>query len=73
MNEKLSSAIYVGNVRHRRFSPKAHDFTYNVFMMYLDLSEIETVFSMSFFWSLKHVGPVQFKRNDFHIDAAHHN
>ena len=68
MTEKFCSAIFVGNVRHRRFSPKAHAFNYTVFMMYLDLSEVEKLFSLSPFWSLKHFAPVQFKREDFHIN-----
>jgi DUF1365 family protein len=64
----FASAIYTGTVRHRRFSPKQHEFQYQVFMMYLDTREIEQVFSLSPFWSLKHFAPVQFKRSDFHIN-----
>lgn len=67
MNALLSSAIYTGTVRHRRFSPKQHAFEYQVFMMYLDTREIEQVFSLSPFWSLTHFAPAQFKRSDFHI------
>ena len=66
MNE-LTSAIYSGKVRHRRFTPKQHEFEYTVFMMYLDLSEIDLLFSKNIFWSSKHFAPVQFKRSDFHI------
>ena len=68
METQFASAIYTGTVRHRRFSPKQHAFEYDVFMMYLDTREIETIFSLSKFWSLKKIAPVQFKRNDFHID-----
>ena len=64
----FNSAIYTGKVRHRRFSPKQHEFEYHVFMMYLDTREIEDVFSLSRFWSLKHFAPAQFKRSDFHLD-----
>ena len=39
-NRRLSSAIYTGNVWHRRLSPKSHLFRYRVFMLYLDLSEL---------------------------------
>ena len=66
--EKYASAIYTGTVRHRRFLPKQHEFQYQVFMMYLDTSEVEKVFSLSPFWSLKHFAPAQFKRSDFHIN-----
>ena len=68
MNAPFASAIYRGKVRHRRFSPTQHAFEYDVFMMYLDTQEIEKIFALSRFWSLKHFAPVQFKRSDFHID-----
>jgi uncharacterized protein len=72
MNE-FASAIYSGKVRHRRFSPKQHNFEYNVFMMYLDLSEIDIIFSKSTLWSTKHFAPVQFKRSDFHTQQNNSN
>ncbi|MET0355663.1 MAG: DUF1365 domain-containing protein [Cellvibrio sp.] len=74
MVQQFASAIYSGKVRHRRFSPKQHAFEYNVFMMYLDTSEIEKIFSLSPWWSLSHFSPVQYKRSDFHIDQKNlHN
>lgn len=73
MSPSFASAIYRGKVRHRRFSPKQHAFEYDVFMMYLDTREIEDIFSLSRFWSLKHFAPAQFKRTDFHIDKGHIN
>lgn len=73
MGLQLASAIYSGRIRHRRFTPRQHAFEYDVFMMYLDISEIETVFSLSRWWSLTRFAPVQFKRSDFHIDANNHS
>jgi len=70
MATQFASAIYSGKVRHRRFLPKQHSFEYDVFMMYLDTNEIETIFSLSKFWSLTKLAPVQFKRSDFHIDKT---
>jgi len=61
----LKSAIYKGTIRHRRFTPKAHHFTYHVFMVYLDLSEIERVFSKSRWWSYKGFSLSWFRRKDF--------
>jgi DUF1365 family protein len=69
MISQLASAIYSGRIRHRRFSPKQHAFEYEIFLMYLDTNEIETVFSLSPWWSLSRFAPVQFKRSDFHIDG----
>ncbi|THD42484.1 MAG: DUF1365 domain-containing protein [Bradyrhizobium sp.] len=36
----LSSALYVGSVFHRRFSPKAHYFRYRLCWLYVDLDEL---------------------------------
>ena len=42
MNSQQSqSAIYQGQVRHRRFFPKKNAFTYNLYMLALDLDDIE--------------------------------
>lgn len=61
----LVSAIYEGTVRHRRFSPKAHDFTYPLFMLYLDLDELDDVFAGRLLWSTRRAAPVRFARRDF--------
>lgn len=62
----MESAIYTGRVRHRRFSPKKHEFNYKVFMTLLDLDEIPDVFSQSRFWSsTTSLALVRFKRDDF--------
>lgn len=37
----MHSAIYRGNVRHRRFSPRTHDFNYSLYMLALDVDELE--------------------------------
>ena len=70
---ELNSAIYTGQVRHRRFSPKSHAFLYNVFMVYLDLQEVDDVFEQSRWWSSDRFNIAQFKRSDFfdkHADGS---
>lgn len=67
----MNSAIYSGKVWHQRLSPKAHAFQYSVFMMYLDLAELDQVFSGSMLWSTRRFSPVRFKRADFLGDAKH--
>lgn len=62
------SAIYQGNVRHRRFSPREHDFEYAVFMMYFDLDELDDVMSMSAWWSYKTWSLARFARKDYFGD-----
>ena len=36
----MLSCVYEGNVRHRRVEPVAHEFRYELFMMYFDLEEL---------------------------------
>ncbi len=36
----MESGLYVGKLRHRRFSPKKHEFEYPVFLSLLDIDEI---------------------------------
>ncbi|HEY7774464.1 MAG TPA: DUF1365 domain-containing protein [Marinagarivorans sp.] len=64
-NQPLASRVYEGWVRHRRFSPKKHAFRYRVFMMYLDLEELDQVIALSRWWSRETWGLAVFKRKDF--------
>ncbi|MEM1356099.1 MAG: DUF1365 domain-containing protein [Planctomycetota bacterium] len=41
----MNSAIYQGTVRHRRFEPVEHALQYRMFMLYLDLDELDGVFT----------------------------
>lgn len=43
----MQSALYVGTLRHRRVSPKAHEFSYPVFLSFLDVDEIPELMSRS--------------------------
>lgn len=65
----LASALYVGWVRHRRFTPKAHSFRYPVFMVYLDLEELDQVLTLHPFWSTSRYALARFRRADFHGDS----
>ena len=66
----LRSAIYKGWVWHNRYEPRRHEFRYRVFMMYLDLSEIESVLASSVFWGRRWFHIARFKRSDyFTVDA----
>ncbi len=61
----LSSAIYEGEVRHRRFSEVEREFTYRVFMVYLDLAEINQVMSIHPLWSTRPRSAASFRRHDY--------
>lgn len=60
----MHSAIYQGWLRHRRFAPKAHAFRYRLFMMYLDLAELDSVFSGRWLWSATRPAWARFRRAD---------
>ena len=60
----MKSALYEGVLRHRRALPRAHEFSYPLFMAYLDLSELDEVFEGRWLWSAKRPAPVRFRRED---------
>lgn len=66
----MHSALYVGRVRHRRFLPRAHVFRYGLFMVYLDLSELDQVFAGRWLWSTRRIALARFKRADYLGDPA---
>ena len=65
----MKSAIYAGQVRHRRMQPAGHEFSYGLFMMYLDLAELDTVFNRHWFWSTKRSALARFRRENHMGDA----
>ncbi len=65
----MQSAIYTGWVRHRRFSPKRHELQYKVFMMFLDLAELDQVFKQTRLWSQHRWSPARFCRADYLGDS----
>ena len=66
----LNSAIYRGWVNHQRLKPKPHGFRYQVFMMYLDLNELPSLFSNMRFWSYGKRNIAYFNRADYYGDAS---
>ena len=66
----MKSALYSGWVRHRRFGAKANSFRYRLFMTWIDLAELPTVFERRWFWSAQHPALAWFRRGDF-LGPAH--
>lgn len=66
----LKSALYEGWVRHRRVSPRRHDFRYRIFQLYLDLAELDQVFAGRWLWSVDRPNLAQFRRRDYFGDPA---
>jgi len=59
------SLIYVGEISHRRMTPKRHHFSYNVCYYYLDLDEVKSIFKFPFFLSYNFPGLLSFWRKDY--------
>ncbi len=66
----LSSAIYRGVVRHRRFTPVEHRLRLPVFLMYLDLGELDRVFEGRALWSARRPSLAWFRRKDHFGDLS---
>jgi DUF1365 family protein len=60
----MHSAIYHGWLRHRRHAPRQHAFRYRLFLMYLDLAELDTVFRGRWLWSTRRMALARFDRAD---------
>ncbi len=60
----MKSCIYEGQVRHRRFTPRSHQFSYRLFLLYLDLDELPDLFDRHWFWSARQPNLAWFRRED---------
>jgi hypothetical protein len=61
----MHSALYEGFLRHHRRQPRAHRFRYPLYLLWLDLSEIDRVFDGTPFWSTRHWALGWFRRQDY--------
>jgi DUF1365 family protein len=66
----LASCLYEGTVRHRRFAPVPHGFSYRVFLVYLDLAELDRAFDGRWLWSVGRPNVASFRREDHLGDPA---
>lgn len=66
---EAASALYEGWVRHRREAPVPHAFHYRLFMLYLDLAELDRVFEGRWLWSTRRPALARFRRED-HLGPA---
>ena len=65
----MKSCIYEGRVSHARLQPVQHRFDYRLFMMYVDLDELPTLFSRHWFWSASRSALARFRR-DRHLGSG---
>jgi len=59
------SAIYDGNVYHRRLVPRPHAFRTRVFFLYLDLDELPELARSTRMFSERGPAPLRFRRGDY--------
>ena len=60
----LKSAIYMGRLSHVRRAPKRHAFSYPLYMMYLDLDELEQL-STGWIFGVEKSRALSFRRSDY--------
>lgn len=66
----LQSALYEGQVRHRRLGQVNNAFRYSVFLLYLDLGELQDVFRDRWLWSVWKFNLAYLRRGDHLGDPA---
>lgn len=66
----MRSCLYEGTVQHRRFTPVEHSFGYSLFLVCVDLAELEPLFGRSGVWSTRWPALACFRRADYLGDAS---
>ncbi|MGC4083330.1 MAG: DUF1365 domain-containing protein [Vicinamibacterales bacterium] len=66
----MKSCLYVGHIAHRRFMPRPHRFRYRLYMNFIDLAELPTLFDRFWLWSARRPALAWFRRGDFHGRAS---
>lgn len=61
----MKSAIYEGSAYHQRLEPRRHGFRTRLFLMYLDLEEIDALSTRRWWWSTRRPNLVWFRRADY--------
>jgi len=66
----MHSALYTGRLEHRRLAPREHRFGYRLFMMYVDLAELDEIFRGRWLWSVRRPALAWLRRADYIGDAS---
>ena len=61
----MRSCLYEGVVQHRRLDPVEHAFRYRVFLVYVDLAELDSLFGQRGLWSTRWPALARFRRADY--------
>src|SRR5271165_3064736 len=60
----MQSCFYQGTVRHRRWIPVPHAFRFRLFLVYVDLAELDLLFGRRGIWSTRWPALARFRRRD---------
>lgn len=66
----MQSCLYEGRVLHHRAVPVEHEFEFPLFLVYLDLAELDSVFAGRWLWSTRRPAFARFERGDHLGDPA---
>ncbi|MCX7409045.1 MAG: DUF1365 domain-containing protein [Planctomycetales bacterium] len=61
----MRSCLYEGVVQHRRFDPIEHSFRYRLFLVFVDLAELDSLFGRRGVWSTRWPALARFRRADY--------
>jgi DUF1365 family protein len=68
--QRADSAVYFGRIRHRRYAPSLHDFSYRLFMMFLDVDVIPQTLRNFWLWSAERWNIAAFFRKNYLGDPS---
>ena len=60
----MKSCTYTGYIKHGRYAPVRNIFQYRLFMIFLDLAELEEVFQNRWLWSIDRFNLAYLRRKD---------
>lgn len=63
-------SIYYGRVRHRRYTPRKHAFSYRLFLVGIDLEHAEEAMGISKLLGFERFAHSSFRRADYYGDAS---
>jgi len=61
----MQSALYRGWISHRRVSPTRNRFRYRLYMVWIDLAELPSLFDRYWLWSARRPALAWFRREDY--------
>ena len=65
MNKQVVNQIYTGNIYHHRFTPKVHHFNYRLFMLALDVKQMENKQGAKGVFGFSPFKPLRFNEKDY--------